>query len=178
MSDATTTPSTPVEPTAAPVEVAPLSSEAAAVATALETVDTTKYNTEIVTQVYDKLSSMIGERKFTAVNWVILIPMAMELVETVPHLRGHEKRAIVCELIARLIGEINMTPEDRVIIMAVVRTSLPTLVDTIVDGVLGKFAINVVEHVQEGTRRCFARCKSTEESQPKSGYYKTRKTHH
>lgn len=125
---------------------------------ALATVDTHKYNVDVFNQVYDQLSKMIKGRKFTAVNWVILVPMAMELAETVPNLQGHEKRAIVVDLLIKLIGELDMSPEDRVIIMSVVRTSLPALIDTICDGALGKFAINVAEQIEEGARRCWAKC--------------------
>ena len=125
----------------------------------LEQVKTSHYNPEIFNQVYDKIKGMIVNKTFTLGNWIILVTMCMEVVEVVPILHGVEKRNLVVDLIAKLITEIPMSDEDRSAVAVLIRTSLPSIIDVIVQGTLGQLAVNLAEKVEEGAKKCFARCK-------------------
>lgn len=124
-------------------------------------------NTEVFVQTYDKLAAMVANKRFSASNWIALIPMAMEIVETIPNLHGSQKRGVVVDLLVKLISEIPMADEDRAIIMTLVRTALPAIIDTICDGTLGKIAVNIAEQVEEGARKCFAKCQTKKQDAPR-----------
>lgn len=125
---------------------------------ALTSVNVEKYNLNIFDEVYAKIKSLISSKQFNAGNWVSLVPMCMEMVETVPHLKGKDKQALVIDLITKLICEIPMSESDRAIVQAVLSTALPTMINIICNSSLGEYAINLAEEVHEQVTGCFKKC--------------------
>lgn len=117
------------------------------------------YSPETFVQVYDKIKQMILNKTFTSANWISLVVMAMELVEALPKLKGVEKRNLVVDLVTRLVQEVPMPEHDRILLTSLLASSLPPIIDTIVQGSLGQLAINVVQDAHDATKKCLARCK-------------------
>lgn len=130
-------------------------------------VDGDKYNLNLFDEVYNKVRGMIKNKQFNAANWISLVIMSMEMVETLPKLHGHEKRDLVVDLMSKLIMEIPMADDDRAIVSGLIKMALPGIIDAIIDGTLGKLDLNKVaeqvgnafDSVAEGCNSCFARCK-------------------
>ena len=111
-------------------------------------------------QAYAKLKELVGAREFNAGNWFALLPLAMTLVETSKTLTGSEKKALVIDLLSKLVCEIPMSDGDRAIVKSVISTALPLMIDTIVASSLGELAINILDEVEERASLCFMRCKA------------------
>jgi len=126
---------------------------------AIDTVDVTKYNLNIFDEVYAKLHAMVSKKEFNAGNWITLVTLAMEMVETLPHLSGKDKRALVIDLITKLVTEIPMADKDRALIQTILSSSLPAIIDAICDSSLGVYAINLVQEAHAECKGCFASCK-------------------
>ena len=129
---------------------------------ALDAAPTSHYGGVIFNQVYEKAKGMIVNKTFTLANWIALVTLCMELVEVVPGLHGIEKRNLVVDLVSKLITEIPMSDSDRAAVEGIIRTTLPAIIDVIVQGSLGELAINLANQVQEETKKCFARCNKKE----------------
>lgn len=112
---------------------------------AIATVDVSKYNLNIFDEVYAKVKELVGQKEFNAGNWITLLMMCMEMVETVPHLTGKEKRALVVDLLTKLIHEIPMPENDRALIEGLLSSCLPAIIDTICESSLGHYAINLAD---------------------------------
>lgn len=123
-----------------------------------EVVVSSHYDVDVFSAVYDKVKSMIVNKTFSLSNWITLVTLAMEVVEKVPQLHGIEKRNLVVDLVAKLVTEIPMSEDDRAAVSAIIRTTLPSIIDAIVQGTLGQIAVNIAEEVAEQTNKCLAKC--------------------
>lgn len=124
---------------------------------AIATVDVSKYNLNVFDELYAKIRGMIANKEFNAGNWITLATMAMEMVETLPHLTGHEKRDLVVDLVTKLVAEIPMAENQRSIVQAILSTALPVLIDVIVDASLGVYAINLIEEAKKKCNGCIGK---------------------
>lgn len=131
---------------------------------ALETVaPASTYDPAIFDAVYDKIKGMIANKEFNLANWVSLVTLSMEVVEVVPNMHGLQKRDLVVDLIAKLVTEIPMSDSDRTLVASLVRTTLPSMIDALVQGSLGQIAINLAAKAEEHVTKCWAKCvKKTE----------------
>jgi len=126
---------------------------------AIATVDVSKYNLNIFDELYAKIKGMIANKEFNAGNWISLVTMSMEMVETIPHLTGHQKRELVVDLVTKLVGEIPMAEEQRKLVQSILSTALPVIIDVVCDSSLGVYAINLIDDAQQKCHGCFAsRC--------------------
>lgn len=140
---------------------------------AIATVDVSKYNLNIFDEVYGKIKGMIANKQFNAANWISLVTMSMEMVETIPHLTGHQKRELVVDLVTKLVGEIPMAESDRQLVQTILATALPVMIDVICDSSLGEYAINLIDDAQEKCHGCIAKCTKKKSSAPRG-----RRRHH
>lgn len=124
---------------------------------AIASVDVSKYNLNIFDELYAKIRGIIANKEFNAGNWISLVTMSMEMVETLPHLTGHEKRDLVVDLVTKLVGEIPMAENQRVIVQSILSTALPVIIDVIVDSSLGVYAINLMEAAQKKCNGCIGK---------------------
>ena len=125
---------------------------------AIAVVDVSKYNLNIFNEVYGKLRGMIDQKQFNAGNWITLLTMSMEMVETIPHLSGKEKRSLVVDLLTKLVGEIPMAEHDRALIQGILSSSLPAIIDAICDSSLGAYAINLAQNAHAEIKGCYNSC--------------------
>jgi len=82
----------------------------------------------------------------------------MELAETIPNLSGPEKKALVLDVLARLIDELPMQDDDKALLKTLILTVIPSTIDVIVSSSLGQFALNLYEQAEEEVAGCFAKC--------------------
>jgi hypothetical protein len=127
-----------------------------AVQDAISTVDVSKYNINVFDELYAKIRGIIANKEFNAGNWISLVTLSMEMVETLPHLTGRQKRDLVVDLVTKLVGEIPMAENQRATVQAILGTALPAIIDVICDSSLGVYAINLIDQAQEKCHGCFA----------------------
>lgn len=136
-------------------QAAPVEAAVAPVAQ-MDDIDLTKM--KLFDLAYDKIKALIRQKEFSMANWFSLVPLAMELAEACGTLKGSEKKALVIDVITKLIMEIPMSEADRAILRSVVSASLPLMIDVIVSSSLQELAINIAEEIHEQAQSCFALC--------------------
>ena len=107
-------------------------------------------------EVFNAVRKATTRHQINATNWVGVVVTTMEYADTLKDVSGHQKRDIVCDVVRKLVETLPMRESDRAFISLVTDRALPFIIDVIVDGTLGKLAINVVE----ASQRCIAKCKS------------------
>lgn len=108
--------------------------------------------------VYDGIKGMIASKTFSSATFMLLIPRCMELAETLPELTGHEKKALVLEVLSKLIDELPMQDDDKQLLKMLLITVIPSTIDLIVSSSLGQFALNLYEQAEQEVTSCFAKC--------------------
>lgn len=121
-----------------------------------------------IDQVIIDMKAAIANRKVNLSTFMLLVPRCMEIVEKIPTLTGPEKKALVLEVLARLVEELPIDEEDKQSLKLIVTTVVPVVVDTIVSSALGQFAINVVEEIEEEVTGCFAKCSKKKDAEAAS----------
>lgn len=118
-------------------------------------VDESKTNFDVI---YDGIKGMIANKTFSSATFMLLIPRCMELAESLPKLTGLEKKALVIEVLGKLIDELPMQDDDKKLLRMLILTVIPSTIDLIVSSSLGQFAINLYEEAEQEVTSCFARC--------------------
>lgn len=87
---------------------------------------------ELVDIIYDQVKKSVSNKKLRPANVIILVTITMQVVEQYPHLQGYEKKEIALNVIERILLEIPMNEEDRVLVQLLFRTTISRTIDYII----------------------------------------------
>lgn len=120
--------------------------------------------------VFENIKASIVGKSFNVTTFMLLIPRCMEAVEDFPELTGAEKKALVLDVLSKLIDEIPLKDEDRALLKTLILNVIPTVIDTVVASSLGQFALNIYEEVEEEVKAHCGPCfkKQTQTAKAKS----------
>jgi len=90
-------------------------------------------------------------------NIIDYIVRVMAIVEKQKQLSGIEKKAVVIEILLRLVDSLNrLNDESKMRVKTLVKTLAPSVIDTIVSATKGALSVN--KKVEEATKKCFSKC--------------------
>lgn len=87
---------------------------------------------ELMDIIYQQTKKAIGSKKIGPANIIILVTITMQFVEQYPHLQGYEKKEVCLGVVEKLILEIPMSDDDRLLVQLLLKTTLSRTIDAIV----------------------------------------------
>lgn len=108
----------------------------------------------IISEIYDNLRTIVVDKKVTYGNILILTTQCMELVEKYVELSGLEKHKIVVEVVKRLVTETKLSEAELENINQVVENLVPVAINLIIAASKGKFALNLINKVKKKSKLC------------------------
>jgi hypothetical protein len=90
-------------------------------------------------QVLAQVKQAIVGRTFTATTFITLVTLVMQSVEKVVELSGPEKKQVAINVIKQLVQEIPMSEADKTVVLTIIDTTLPKIIDFIVSAANGEF---------------------------------------
>lgn len=106
--------------------------------------------------VYDELRGMITHKQIGVANIISIVTLAMQLVQQFAGVPGADKKAIVINVINRVVAEIPMSDADKAAVQAIVSTTLDKTIDFVVAVANGE--IDLLGIVEDHVARCKAMC--------------------
>lgn len=97
-------------------------------------------------QVYNAIKDSIKNKDIDAENIVVIVTNLISLVEKIivgPN-RGAEKKRVVIKVLEMLIHDSKMDPQMKATINLLVHTTVPPLIDTMID--IGRGNIDIGKH--------------------------------
>ena len=110
----------------------------------------------LVDLVYDKIKSMISNRKVTVSNIVTIVTLCMQIVQQYPSLEGAEKKEVVKQVVYRIVEETNLSEEDKLSLKVFLDATLDKTIDFVIKVANGE--IDIIGKVEEIVTRCTAMC--------------------
>ena len=84
---------------------------------------------ELLNVLYDKLKKMIKNQEIKPINIIIIAEAAMRLLGKIKNLSGYEKKAMVIELVKKLVREASLSDDDKMAIEIIINYTLPVIID-------------------------------------------------
>ncbi len=103
--------------------------------------------------IINKVRENLSAGSITVSNYNVAIIFAVELVEKMEKINGHQKKEIVIYVIETLLEEIPEDNPDKELIVASITLLLPGIIDIIIASSNGQFAIKKKEQIKKGC--CF-----------------------
>jgi len=108
----------------------------------------------VLDTVYNQIKHLLGGKQIDASNWMLLVTIGMQAVETVPSLSGTDKKDLLIKAINLIISDLNL--DDALV--PIIQNTVSGLIDTVASAAKGEFDINkVVVKVKKGCFSCFSR---------------------
>jgi hypothetical protein len=98
----------------------------------------------ITEDVLQQVKAAIAGRHFTANTFISLVTLVMQFVEKSLNATGPEKKQVAMNVIGKLVQEIPMEDSHREIVLTIVNTTLPKIIDFIISAANGEFDFSKV----------------------------------
>ena len=109
---------------------------------------------ERIHDLYDKIKVLIEGKKLDATNIVSITTNAMIFVEAYNDISGIQKRELIIHIIGLIIKDTVDDYEEKFVLQNIVRLTLPSIIDTIINVDKKKIQIKV----KKGCSRLFSCC--------------------
>lgn len=116
------------------------------------------YPTDTVMKIYTEISTAIGDNQFTAANAIGIVVNLMQLAGQYPKLSGVQRKAIVVDVVNRLIDERSNDEETKAQLKFLIQTLISPLIDTIIS--IDNKEIRIA--LEKGCKRAFPCCFSSQ----------------
>jgi hypothetical protein len=106
-----------------------------------------------VDRLYESLSKIIGDKKVTTENIVLIATNLMQIVEKYPDLYGQQKKALVIYVLKKFVVD-HLDGDAESFLLIFIDTLLPSVINTII-------AVDkkeVVIKIKKGLKACFSCC--------------------
>ena len=120
---------------------------------ALKEVELSLPASDSVDRLYESLSRIIGDKKVTTVNIVLIATNLMKIVEKYPDLHVTKKKSIVIHVLKRFVVD-HLDGEAESSLILFIDMFLPSVIDTIISVDKKEVAIKI----KKGFKACFACC--------------------
>lgn len=120
---------------------------------ALKEVELSLPASDSVDRLYESLSRIIGDKKVTTVNIVLIATNLMKIVEKYPDLHGTQKKSLVIHVLKRFVVD-HLDGEAESSLILFIDMFLPSVIDTIISVDKKEVAIKI----KKGFKACFACC--------------------
>lgn len=120
---------------------------------ALKEVELSLPASDSVDRLYESLSRIIGDKKVTTVNIVLIATNLMKIVEKYPDLHGTQKKSLVIHVLKRFVVD-HLDGEEESSLILFIDMFLPSVIDTIVSVDKKEIAVKI----GKGLKACFPCC--------------------
>jgi len=108
---------------------------------------------DLVDNLYNSLSRIIGDTKVTTTNVVLITTNLMQIVEKYPDLHGKHKNSLIIHVLKRFVKD-HLDGDEESTVLIFIDIFLPSVIDTIVS--VDKKEI--VVKMKKGLKACFSCC--------------------
>lgn len=108
---------------------------------------------DLVDKLYSSLSRIIGDKKVTTTNVVLITTNLMQIVEKYPDLHGEQKKTLVVHVLKRFVKD-HLDGDGKSAILLFIHMFLPSVIDTIVSVDKKEIAVKM----KKGLKACFSCC--------------------
>jgi len=120
---------------------------------ALKEVELSLPASDSVDRLYESLSRIIGDKKVTTVNIVLIATNLMKIVEKYPDLHGTQKKSLVIHVLKRFVVD-HLDGETESSLILFIDMFLPSVIDTII--FVDKKEVSI--KIKKGFKACFSCC--------------------
>lgn len=106
--------------------------------------------------VYDQIRGVVTHKKITIANILSIVTLSMQLVQQFALVDGPNKKAIVLNVINRLMDELPVEETDKQAIKILIDTTLNKTIDLIIDIANGK--VDLLGSIEDTVARCKLMC--------------------
>jgi hypothetical protein len=108
-------------------------------------------SSDTIDKLYESLSHIIGDKKVTTINIVLIATNLMQIVEEYPNLHGTEKKSLVIHVLKRFIVD-HLDDKKEHSLLLFIDMFLPSVIDTIISVDKKEVAIKF----KKGLKACFS----------------------
>jgi len=109
--------------------------------------------TKLIMSLVSKLKTSFDQYSLDENNIIDYVVRIMTLVEQQKNLSGFEKKAVVIEVLTRLVDDTNKLPsESKAALKSIIKIVVPGVIETIVAATKGLIAVN--KKVEESVKKC------------------------
>lgn len=109
--------------------------------------------TKLIMSLVSKLKASFDQYSLDENNMIDYVVRIMTLVEQQKNLSGFEKKAVVIEVLTRLVDDTNKLPsESKAALKSIIKIVVPGVIETIVAATKGLIAVN--KKVEESVKKC------------------------
>lgn len=108
----------------------------------------------ITENIFQQVKAAISGRIFNASTFISLVTLVMQFVEKSVAVSGPEKKQVAMNVIVKLIGEIPLEEDQKQIIVTIVNTTLPRIIDFIISAANGEFDFSKVQTMWKNMFPC------------------------
>jgi len=109
--------------------------------------------TKLIMSLVAKLKTSFDQYSLDENNIIDYVVRIMTLVEQQKNLSGFEKKAVVIEVLTRLVDDTNKLPsESKAALKSIIKIVVPGVIETIVAATKGLIAVN--KKVEESVKKC------------------------
>jgi hypothetical protein len=117
----------------------------------LKDVSLTLPASDLVDRLYNSLFRIIGDKKVSTTNVILIATNLMQIVEKYPEIHGAEKKSLVIHVLKRFVQD-HLDDDEETTVILFIDTFLPSVIDTIVS--VDKKQISV--KMKKGFKSCFS----------------------
>ncbi len=109
--------------------------------------------TKLIMSLVSKLKASFDQYSLDENNMIDYVVRIMTLVEQQKNLSGFEKKAVVIEVLTRLVDDTNkLNSESKAALKSIIKIVVPGVIETIVAASKGLIAVN--KKVEESVKKC------------------------
>ena len=110
--------------------------------------------TKLIMSLVSKLKTSFDQYSLDENNMIDYVVRIMTLVEQQKNLSGFEKKAVVIEVLTRLVDDTNkLSSESKAALKSIIKIVVPGVIETIVAATKGLISVN--KKVEESVKKCF-----------------------
>lgn len=109
--------------------------------------------TTLIMSLVEKLKTSFDQYTLNENNMIDYVVRIMSLVEQQQNLSGFEKKAVVIEVLTRLVDDSNkLNSESKTVLKNIIKIVVPGVIETIVSATKGLISVN--KKVEESVKKC------------------------
>ena len=109
--------------------------------------------TKLIMSLVSKLKTSFDQYSLDENNMIDYVVRIMTLVEQQKNLSGFEKKAVVIEVLTRLVDDTNkLSSESKAALKSIIKIVVPGVIETIVAATKGLISVN--KKVEESVKKC------------------------
>lgn len=109
--------------------------------------------TTLIMSLVGKLKTSFDQYTLNENNMIDYVVRIMSLVEQQQNLSGFEKKAVVIEVLTRLVDDSNnLNSESKTVLKNIIKIVVPGVIETIVSATKGLISVN--KKVEESVKKC------------------------